>query len=91
MDYKNRVLNNARAYLGPNVKLFPSTRKGKKWMIEKPDGTRVHFGASGYQDYTQHQDKERQKNYLRRSAGIQGNWKANKYSPNSLSRAILWM
>ena len=91
MDYKNRVLNNARAYLGPNVKLYASTRKGKKWMIEKPDGTRVHFGASGYQDYTQHQDNIRQQNYLRRSAGIQGDWKTDKYSPNNLSRSILWM
>ena len=90
MDYKDRVLQNARAYLGSNVKLYASPRKGKKWMIERPDGKRVHFGSSAYQDYTQHQDKERRDNYLRRSAGIKGNWKNDKYSPNMLSREILW-
>lgn len=87
---KNRVLNNAIAYLGKTAKLSKSSRKGKKWMIETPSGKRVHFGASDYTDYTQHQDNERQKNYLRRSAGIKGDWKADKYSPNNLAREILW-
>ena len=87
---KDRVLQNARAYLGNNVKLYPSTRKGKKWMIERPDGKRVHFGSSAYQDFTQHQDKERRYNYLARSSKIRGNWNNDKYSPNMLSREILW-
>ena len=86
----NRILENVRAYLGPTVKLYPSTRKGKKWMIQTPDGKKVHFGASGYEDFTQHQDKERQRLYLLRSGKIQGNWRDDKYSPNMLSREILW-
>jgi 2-phospho-L-lactate transferase/gluconeogenesis factor (CofD/UPF0052 family) len=86
----NRILENARAYLGPNVKLYPSTRKGKKWMIQTPDGKTVHFGAFGYEDFTQHKDKERQRLYLLRSGKIQGKWRDDKYSPNMLSREILW-
>lgn len=87
---RNRVLNNARAYLGKDVKLTPSSRKDKKWMIESPSGRKIHFGSSAYQDYTQHQDKERQRLYLLRSGKIQGDWKKDKYSPNNLSREILW-
>jgi 2-phospho-L-lactate transferase/gluconeogenesis factor (CofD/UPF0052 family) len=92
-DYTNinKAKQNAYDYLGKNVKLIPSTRNGKKFMIVKPDGTKVHFGAIGYEDYTKHQDKERQKAYLNRSGKIVGNWRNDKYSPNNLSRNILWM
>ena len=92
-DYTNinKAKQNAYDYLGKNVKLIPSTRNGKKFMIIKPDGTKVHFGAIGYEDYTKHQDKERQKAYLNRSGKIVGNWRNDKYSPNNLSRNILWM
>jgi hypothetical protein len=92
-DYTNinKAKQNAYDYLGKNVKLIPSTRNGKKFMIIKPDGTKVHFGAIGYEDYTKSQDKERQKSYLNRSGKIVGNWRNDKYSPNNLSRNILWM
>lgn len=87
---KNRVLNNAKSYLGPGIKLQPSTRKDKKWMIRTPANRLVHFGSSTYQDFTQHGDKERQRLYLLRSGKIEGHWRQNKYSPNNLSREILW-
>ena len=29
-------------------------------------------------------------NYLKRSSKIKGNWKNNLYSPNNLSRKIIW-
>ena len=87
---KYRVLNNATAYLGPGIKLLPSTRKDKKWMIRTPSNRLVHFGSSAYEDFTQHGDKEKQRLYLLRSGKIQGNWRQNKYSPNNLSREILW-
>ena len=32
----------------------------------------------------------RRMNYLNRSAGIRGDWKKNGYSPNNLSRNIIW-
>ena len=54
----------------------------------------IHFGNKNYQDYTQHKDKERRKNYLARSYGIknkQGKRTAlNKNSKNYWARKILW-
>ena len=47
-----------------------STRQGKKYMAKvqsKDGGTKtVHFGATGYKDFTQHKDEDRKANYLRR-------------------------
>lgn len=81
---------NVSSYLGPTVKLEPSTRKNKKWMVRAPSGKYIHFGDSRYEDFTQHQDPERRRLYLARSGKIQGNWKNDKYSSNQLSRNILW-
>lgn len=86
----NRILMNVFSYLGPNVKLEPSTRKNKKWMVKRPDGKYIHFGDSRYEDFTQHQDPERRRLYLARSGKIIGNWRNDKYSSNNLSRSILW-
>jgi hypothetical protein len=85
-----QVIYNAKKYLGNNVTILPSTRKDKKFMVLKPNGTWIHFGAVGYEDFTQHGDKKRQASYLKRSAGIKGDWKKDKYSANQLSREILW-
>jgi hypothetical protein len=85
-----RVISNAHSYLGKNTSILPSTRKDKKFMVMKPNGTWVHFGAVGYEDFTQHKDVNRQQRYLKRSAGIKGDWKKDKYSSNNLSREILW-
>jgi len=41
-------------------------------------------------DFTHHNDELRRQSYLKRSAGIRGNWKENKYSANNLSRSLLW-
>ena len=46
-----------------------STRPGKKWMVlaKKGDSYKiVHGGDSSMQDYSQHKDKERQKNFWNR-------------------------
>ena len=83
------VSNRLSKYL-PNTKLYLSTRKGKKYMIQKPDGSYSHFGDSAYQDFTKHQDEEKRRRYLQRSTKIKGNWKADKYSPNNLSIHLLW-
>ena len=54
----------------------------------------IHFGNSNMQDYRQHQDKDRRKSYLDRSAGIrnkQGKLTMNdKNSANYWSRNYLW-
>lgn len=49
-----------------------SNRPGKKWMVlaKKGDQYRViHGGDSNMQDYTQHKDKDRQKNFWDRMGG----------------------
>jgi hypothetical protein len=86
----DRVIKNAKSYLGNDVVISKSTRKNKKFMILKPDGTNVHFGDTRYKDFTQHKDKERQENYLARTSEIKGDWRKDKYSANNLSRSILW-
>ncbi|MEC8306797.1 MAG: hypothetical protein VXZ72_02945, partial [Chlamydiota bacterium] len=54
----------------------------------------VHFGQKGYEDFTQHKDKKRQKNYLTRSAGIRNKsgklTKDDPFSPNYWARRKLW-
>jgi hypothetical protein len=86
-----KVMRKAQAAFGKKVQLRLSTRKEKKYMMWDPTKeTWVHFGQMGYEDYTKHQDKERRKNYLTRTAGIEGDWKKNKYSANNLARNLLW-
>lgn len=91
-QYSNPVkaLLNAKRYLGKNTQLFISTKKDKKYMIQDPDGKWVHFGQIGYDDFLKHGDPIRRNNYLIRSANIRGNWQDDPYSPNNLSRNILW-
>jgi hypothetical protein len=76
-----------------------SFRKGKKFMVKiylpKLDKDKIiHFGSTSYQDYTQHHDTNRKKNYLTRSAGLRngkGKLTKNDYtSPNFWSRRKLW-
>ena len=66
------------------VSIKRSTSQGKKMMAifydEAKKKTRTtHFGASGYEDYTGHQDLQRKINYLERYM-----------TAGSLSRWILW-
>jgi hypothetical protein len=68
-------------------KVFESSRKDKKYMIKKPDGKMVHFGANGYADYTAHKDKERRKRFRTRNH----KWASSpKWSPAWLSYYLLW-
>ena len=82
------VNKNAKKYC--NKKVFKSTRKDKKYMLEDDNGHFVHFGQMGYEDFTKHKDPERRLRYLARATKIKGNWKKNKYSPNNLSIHLLW-
>ena len=79
-----------------------SSRKDKKLMT-MVDGKRVHFGNPKYKHWKDktgiwksmdHNDKERRKNYLTRSAGIKDKdgklTKDNPSSPNYHARKILW-
>ena len=81
----------ARKYLGKDAVLYKSNNKNKKYMIRSGKSRKwINFGQLGYEDYTKHKDKKRRSNYLTRSSKIAGNWITNKYSPNNLSRKILW-
>ena len=87
-----QVSTNLKKYFknGKVPNLLLSSRKNKKYMIISPDGTRCHFGDINYEDFTKHQDKDRQLRYLTRANSIRGNWKNNKFSPNNLSNNLLW-
>ena len=74
-----------------------STRKHKKWMVVMNKGGKkrtIHFGDDRYQDYTQHKDKERRKNYRARASKIKN--KGGKltirdpFTPNALAYYVLW-
>jgi len=72
-----------------NADVYPSTRKGKKYMIW--DGLKwIHFGSILYSDWTKHGDPVRRESYLKRASKIKGNWKENPYSPNFLAINLLW-
>ena len=47
------------------MKVFKSTRKDKKYMLEY-QGKIIHFGQKGASDYLQHKDPKRKELYLAR-------------------------
>ena len=53
--------------LGVSVK--PSTRKGKKLDVYLPSGKVVTIGHADYEDYLQHGDAQRRRNYKSRMSG----------------------
>jgi hypothetical protein len=86
-----KVFQNAKKYYGDDVLINISSRKDKKYQIWNPVKSKwVHFGQMGYEDFTKHNDNIRRENYLRRSENIKGSWKDDLYSPNELSRILLW-
>jgi len=83
------VANRAKKFYG--TKVYRSTRPAKKYMIFDPVNKRwIHFGQMYYEDYTKHSNEDRRHNYLVRSGNIPGNWRTNPFSPNMLSRLLLW-
>lgn len=58
------------------AKIVKSTRAGKKWMVESPEGKTIHAGDS---DYTIAPGTPKGDNYCARSSGIRdvGKWSAN--------------
>lgn len=86
----DKALDNAIKYLKKDIVFAISTKKTKKYMVQRPDGKWIHFGAMKFQDFTKHKDKKRQLAYLKRTESIKGDWKKDKYSANNLAREILW-
>lgn len=93
-DYTNPEIAQKKAYkyLGKKYgKIYPSLKKDKKYMIFDPvKNSWIHFGQFPYQDHTHHQNEERRRRYLKRTENMKGDWKDNPFSPNNLSRSILW-
>lgn len=62
----------------------------KKWQVRVPSpggGHTVKFGARGYEDYTQHKDKARRKNYRSRHRNDRT---GDPYAPGFWSWWVLW-
>ena len=77
----------AKKYLGDDVKLFISTRKDKKYMVQDPNGKWVHFGLFGAEDFTKHKNIQKRDFFRRRNA----KWaNADKWTPAFLSYYLLW-
>ena len=88
----DKVKKNLKKYIPKDTpELFISNRKNKKYMILNPESNKfVHFGSLAYEDFTKHNDLQRQKNYIIRASNIKGDWRSDKFSPNNLSLYLLW-
>jgi hypothetical protein len=73
------------------LQISTSDKSEKKFkaIFTKPDGKTktVHFGASGYQDYTQHHNKDRRVLYRQRH---EKDLKGDPLRAGYLSYYILW-
>lgn len=70
------------------VKLSYSPLAKKKYRVVFPDGSKVDFGAKGYEDYTTHKDPKRKENYLARHAKRE-NW-LDIHTAGFWSKWLLW-
>jgi hypothetical protein len=69
------------------MQIKPSTRKDKRFMAVFKNGKIIHFGSKNGSTYTDHHDKKKRENYLKRHR-VNEDW--TKINPASLSRFILW-
>lgn len=74
--------------------LAPSPRPGKKLVATFADGTRTHFGASGYGDFTLYWKKDprlaldKRRQYIARHGATEA-W-TDPRAAATLARYILW-
>mgnify|MGYP003661673101 FL=1 len=68
-------------------KPIKSNRKNKKFKVLTKKGV-IHFGSSKYEDFRQHKDKKRQKNYCNRAKGIKN--KKGKLTYKDKNTANYW-
>ena len=77
-----------------HVRIFKSPCKGKAYRAvftrkDKQTAT-IDFGSSAYENYTQHHDEQRKKNYLSRFRKLIDRYKENPQAPTTLSTMLLW-
>lgn len=70
------------------VAVRPSERRDKKLAALFSNGTCTHFGARGYQDFTQHGDERRKASYIARHGALE-DW-TDPVAAGTLSRYLLW-
>ena len=71
-----------------------SSRKNNKYMVQLPDGKKIHFGSPKYEDFLIHKDENRRDKYRARAMKIknkQGELTyTNPESPNFWAINLLW-
>jgi hypothetical protein len=68
-------------------KVFPSSRKNKKYMVQSPKDGMIHFGLAGAADFTGHKNEDRRQRFRQRNK----KWAtAARWSPAWLSYYLLW-
>ena len=71
-----------------NIIITKSTRKDKKNMAIINNNKTIHFGATGYEDFTTHKDEKRKQNYITRHKKNE-NW-TNPTTAGFYAKNILW-
>lgn len=82
----NKLLS-TKYYDGGVVPLAVSNRKGKKFMIQSPDGKWIHFGDINLEDYTKHKDEDRLDRFLTRNRRFKD---ADTFTPAWMAYHLLW-
>ena len=75
------------------VYMQPSSRSEKKYMVvfeRNGRPTTVHFGATGYSDFTLHKDEERRRRYDQRHRRRETWTKEGIGTPGFWAKWILW-
>ena len=71
------------------ITIQKSTRAGKKWMARVNNKT-IHFGATGYEDFTSSKDEKRKASYLARHKTNEDWTLAGVDTAGFWSRWLLW-
>lgn len=91
-----QIVKNIAKNIGIDGDIKVSSRKGKRFMIERPDGKLIHFGLwpyTGDGTYIDHQDDKIRKNWRARHKKILKDGKPaykNPDSPEFYSWNLLW-
>ncbi len=92
-----RIQYRGHSFPGYNkpIQAPPGDKHKKMVLVKRGDKIRlVKYGLRGMQDYTQHKDPKRRKNYLSRSGGIRNKagqlTKNDPFSANHWARKDLW-
>ena len=71
------------------ITIQKSTRAGKKWMARVNNKT-IHFGATGYEDFTTSKDEKRKASYLARHKANEDWTLAGVDTAGFWARWLLW-